>query len=121
MRLFRQIIQKKMQKFLESVANRKNEYWDFFQAYNLVCAIKNIKPNPDRIREATRSWKNAIAGVNVEKSLSVLENFYNENMPLITQFLKETESVEQEESRFAGMYEKGREIVAVALFEYEKS
>lgn len=120
MRLFRQIVQRKMQKFLESIANRKNEYWDFFQVYNLVCVIKNIQPNPDRIREVTRAWRNVVVGINVEKSLSVLEIFYNENMPLVTQFLKETEDIEEEETRFAGMYQKGRGIIAVSSYEWDK-
>ena len=121
MKLFRQIVQRKMQKFLESVANRKNEYWDFLQVYNLVCVIKNVQPNPDRIREVTRAWKNSVVDVNVEKSLSVLENFYNDNMPLVTQFLKETEDTEEEETRFAGMYQKGRGIIAVSDYDWTKS
>lgn len=120
MKLFRQIIHRKMQKFLESVANRKNDYWDFFQVYNLICVIKDIKPNVDRIREVTRAWKNSVAGINVEKSLGILESFYNENMPLVTQFLKETEHVELEETRFAGMYEKGRGIIAVSDYDWNK-
>ena len=121
MRLFRQIVQRKMQRFLENVANRKNEYWDFLQVYNLVCVIDNVQPNLDRIREVNRAWRNVVIDINVEKSLSVLEHFYNENMPLVTQFLKETESMEQAENRFAGMYEKGRGIIGVASFEFEKS
>ena len=120
MKLFRQIVQRKMQKFLESVANRKNEYWDFLQVYNLVCVIKNVKPNPDKIREVTRAWRNSVADINVEKSLAVLENFYNENMPLVTQFLKETEGTEEEETRFTGMYQKGRGIIAVSDYDFEK-
>ena len=41
-------------------------------------------------------------------------------MPLVTQFLKETEHVELEETRFAGMYEKGRGIIAVSDFDWNK-
>ena len=120
MRLFRQIIRKKYQNYLESVANRKNNYWDFFQTLGLVCVIDNVEIDRKELMEVTRAWKNWISKVNAEKSLGIMEKFAKKYTHLITKFLKETQSLEEQEVRLTGMYEKGRGIIGVLSYEYYK-
>lgn len=119
MKLLRQLIKKKYEKYNESVSNKKNDYWDFFQAYNLVCVVKEIKISMDERKLLNNNWKNWVLGINTEKSLAVLENFVQNNTHLIANFLKETELLDQKETRFTGLYEKGRNIIGVASYEFE--
>lgn len=118
MKLLRQLIKKKYERYNESVSNKKNDYWNFFQAYNLVCVVKGIKISRDEIKLLNNNWKNSVSGINNEKSLAVLENFVQNNTHLITNFLKETELLDQKETKFTGLYEKGRGMIGVATYEW---
>ena len=119
MRLMRQIIKKKFTKFLENVSNKRNDYWDFFQVYN-VLAVANNKSLPANERiHLVNIWRNSISGVNVETSLAKIENFVDINSYMVTNFLRDTEDLDKKETRFMGLYEKGRGLIGVATYEFD--
>lgn len=119
MKLLRQIIKKKYTKYLENVSNKRNDYWDFFQIYNLLCVMNsNFLPTQER-KIMINNWRNAVSGVNLEISLGRIQEFVEQNVYMITNFLRETDMLDQKETRFTGLYEKGRNIIGVATYEFE--
>lgn len=120
MKLFRQIIKKKYERFNESIANRKNNYWGFFQIYNLLCAINGTEPNNEELSQVTKAWRNSLLNVNMEDSLGVMEKFVERHESMVTKFLADTESIEQEETMLTGMYERGKGIIGVLAYDYNQ-
>lgn len=120
MKLFRQIIKKKYERFNESTSNRKNNYWGFFQIYNMICTINGIQPDNEELNEVTKAWRNTLLNINVEQSLGVMEKFVERHTPLVSRFLAETEAIEKEETIFSGMYERGKGIIGVLSYDFHQ-
>lgn len=118
MRLIRQIVKKKFINHLENIANRRNTYWDFFMAYNVVRVLQGVAIKKDVLNLLNFNWKQSILSENPEKFLIIMDNFVQTNNYLISNFLRDTEAMEEEETKYTGMYEKGQGIVGVLSYDY---
>jgi len=113
MRLIRQIIQKKYSLFLEDLANKEYNYWSFFQVVNLITAFEGKRMSVEIKAVLTKAWKNAVSGINVEKNLLIIQRFVEANQNRISEFLKQSEALEEQEATYGNLYEKGRGIIGV--------
>ena len=111
MKLINQIVEKKLIKFDEEFTNNKNNFWDLYQAINLVNSVI-----PQKINKNVRNelWKKVLK--NNEKAVLQMRTLVYKDRAKTYGFLSELMAKEEKETQFGNIYKKGR--IAVLDYEY---
>jgi len=111
MNLINQIVEKKMVKFDEEFANNQANFWDLYQAINLVNSII-----PQKINRGLRNslWKRVLN--NNEKAILQMRRIVYKDREQTYKFLSESMARDSKEMKFGNLHKKGR--IAVLDYEY---
>ena len=104
MNLLTSLIENKLLKFDEDFANNQSNFWDFYQAFNLVC----------QPLERNLLWKKVIGGD--EKAILQMRMLVYQDRKLLYEYLTDLRKEEGKEAKMGNLWKPGR--FAVLDYEY---